>query len=145
MANLFNHREFYSMNYPDTKTFLEENEFVLNFFEFKKYIAACQFLEMKGMHFTTKFHEAKRGLIIVMDLKTMRKFSLTEIGYIRTYVKSDHLYLGTANYQLNPKVNSAPSSKWGQWDRVLFPKEYHYMAKLLMKSVKRIRKNAGIK
>jgi hypothetical protein len=107
------------------------------FHTFINYMAGIQYLESKGLKITSTPRQIKNGTIQIMDPLTKRIFAITKVGYIRTYTTNQ--YFGKGTYQLNPKNTHSPIG-YSQ-SRILFPLEYNYMAILLFKSIKRIRKN----
>ena len=115
----------------------------LNIHQFVNYKAAEKYLLEKGLTLTTTPRQFKLGSIGIMDPHTKRKFAITKAGYIRTYVQSSYYWNPSAThqvtYQLNPR--NTPSPIGYSQSRILFPLEYNYMAMLLWKSIKRIRKN----
>jgi len=134
---------FKGKTYQENQDFLKNNGIPLTYHQMVNYMAGIQYLENKGLENTTTPRQLKNGTIQVMDPITKRTFALTKVGYIRTYVKSKSpFYPGNnhiATYQLNPKNTQSPIG-YSQ-SRILFPLEYNYMAILLWKSIKRIRKN----
>ena len=111
------------------------------FHTFINYMAAVKYLENKGLKVNTSKSYLKRGSIGIVDPLTNRQFSITINGYIRTYkIFPGWECYGKITYQLNPQNTSSPIGYSSS--RVLFPKEYNYMAILLWKTIKRIRKNS---
>ena len=112
------------------------------FHTYINYAAAEKYLLEKGLEIITSPRQRKNHTIGILDPLTNRKFAITKVGYIRTYVPGSYFqpkgFLAT--YQLNPKNTSSPIGYSSS--RVTFPKEYNYMAILLWKSIKRIRKKA---
>ena len=106
---------------------------------FVNYIGGMNFLKEKGLKLILNQGNLSRGTIAVVDPLTKRKFAITINGYIRTYV--NYKYYGQRTYQLNPQNISSPIGY--NSSRILFPGEYSYMAQLLWKSIKNIRKKAG--
>jgi hypothetical protein len=108
-----------------------------DFHTFINYMASLKYLESKGLKIITTPRQLKLGSIGIMDPLTKRKFAITINGYIRTY--KNYKWYGERTYQLNPK--NTPSPIGYSQSRILFPLEYNYMAILLFKTIKNIRKN----
>jgi hypothetical protein len=104
---------------------------------FVNYIGGMNFLKEKGLKLILNQGNLSRGTIAVVDPLTKRKFAITINGYIRTY--KYYKYYGIRTYQLNPQNIHSPIGY--NSSRILFPGEYSYMAQLLWKSIKNIRKN----
>ena len=117
-------------------------DFHTDFHTYVNYSAAEKYLKDKGLKIPTSNRQRKNKSIGIVDPLTGRKFAITAVGYIRTYVPGScfqpkgHM----ATYQLNPKNTISPIGYSNS--RVVFPGEYNYMAILLWKSIKRIRKNS---
>jgi len=142
MQKTINPQEIPMEKYQSQKEFMEKNISPLTIWEFQNYIGAIQYLDKRGLDVTQTPASVKRGSIMVSDPLTGRRFSITINGYIRTYkIFPGWECYGAITYQLNPKVNLAPNFRWGNYQRVLFPKEYSYMATLLWKTIQRTRKN----
>lgn len=117
-------------------------EMSMDFHTYVNYAAAEKFLEAKGLTLITSKRQRKLASIGIMDPHTGRIFAITKAGYFRTYTKGKSPFyppnhIGT--YQLNPRNTHSPI--YYSESRVTFPGEYNYMAILLWKSIKRIRKN----
>lgn len=129
-------------NYGEILEIVENSNLPLTFHEMVNYMAAVKYLESKGLEIITSKRQQGYGSIGIFDPLTQRTFAITKAGYLRTYVPGSYFQPQghKATYQLNPKNTTSPIG-YSQ-SRVVFPKEYNYMAILLWKSIQRIRKMA---
>jgi hypothetical protein len=100
-------------------------------------MAAVKYLKEKGLTLILNKGNLSRGTIKIIDPVNGRQYCITINGYIRTY--KHYKYYGLRTYQLNPRNTTSPIGYSSS--RVTFPLEYNYMATLLWKTIKNIRKN----
>ena len=103
------------------------------------YTKAIHTFENFGLEITTSPTQIKNGTIQVLDPLTNRTFAICASGYIRAY--TTNYWGGRATYQLNPTLKTQHHLKpYQSISRIVIPGAYTHMAKLLIKSIQRIRK-----
>jgi len=105
------------------------------------YNLAIKLLKENGLEIISTPRQIKNKSIQILDPLTNREFTITQHGYIRTY--SSNSYYGKVTYQLNPKTPKGLYPRNYPTSRLTFPLQWYFMATLLLKSIKNIRKKAG--
>jgi uncharacterized membrane protein (DUF106 family) len=105
------------------------------------YNLAIKKLQENGLEIISTPRHIKNGSIHILDPLTQREFTITKYGYIRTYTNNG--YCGKLTYQLNPKTPKEIYLTKYPISRLVYPLQWYFMATLLLKSIKNIRKKAG--